>query len=54
MTALLPAASFHYIGKKWSLILVSLPFTLGWLLLVLARDSAMLLVGRSALCPPSS
>ena len=43
-----PAASFHHIGKKWSLILVSLPFTAGWLLLVLARDSAMLLVARSS------
>ena len=43
---LLSALAFKFIGKKWTLISVSIPFMLGWLLLVLARNSAMLLVGR--------
>ena len=40
------AASFQYIGKKRTLTCVSLPFIAGWLLLLLAKNSAMLLMGR--------
>ena len=40
------AVAFQLIGKKWTLIAVSVPFIAGWLLLLLAKNSAMLLVGR--------
>ena len=43
---LFSAAAFKFIGKKWTLISVSIPFMMGWLLLVIAKNSAMLLVGR--------
>merc|ERR1712241_63551 len=38
--------AFQFIGKKWTLISVSIPFIAGWLLLLLAKNNAMLLVGR--------
>ena len=33
-------------GKKWTLIALALPFTLGWLLLLFASNLTMLLAGR--------
>lgn len=38
--------AFEYFGKKWTLVAVSFPFIGGWLLLLLARNTAMLLLGR--------
>ena len=37
---------FSFIGKKWSLVAVCIPFIGGWLLLVFAQNSAMFLIGR--------
>ena len=40
------AVTFPRIGKKWSLIALSLPFVAGWLLLCFASNYSMLLAGR--------
>merc|ERR1719341_2373541 len=41
------SVAFQFIGKKWTLIVVSVPFIGGWVLLTLAKeDAAMLLIGR--------
>ena len=41
------AAAFQFIGKKWTLMVVSVPFIGGWVLLTFAKeDAAMLLIGR--------
>ena len=40
------ALAFQFAGKKWTLVAVSFPFIGGWLLLVLAENTAMLLLGR--------
>ena len=44
--SLFAAFAFNFIGKKWSLVGLSIPFIGGWLLLVFATNSAMLLIGR--------
>ena len=43
---LIPAGSFNIIGKKWSLVLLSLPFITGWLLLYFALSSVSFIIGR--------
>jgi predicted MFS family arabinose efflux permease len=40
------AFSFPAIGKKWTLIALSVPFIGGWVVLVFANSYGMLLAGR--------
>ena len=40
------ALSFPTIGKKWTLIVLSIPFIAGWLALVFANSYSLLLAGR--------
>jgi predicted MFS family arabinose efflux permease len=40
------AFSFPTIGKKWTLIALSVPFIGGWVVLVFANSYGMLLAGR--------
>ena len=40
------AISFKIIGKKWSLIALSLPFISGWILLCLASSPLTFIIGR--------
>ena len=42
----IPAISFNFIGKKWSLILLSLPFISGWILLYFASSPIAFIIGR--------
>jgi len=40
------SGAFSFIGKKWSLVSLAIPFIGGWLMLVFAENTALLLVGR--------
>jgi len=40
------AISFNLIGKKWSLILLSLPFIIGWVSLYFASSPISFIIGR--------
>jgi len=41
------SGAFSFIGKKWSLVSLAIPFIGGWLMLVFAENTALLLVGRA-------
>ena len=34
------------VGKRWTMIILALPFIIGWLLIMLAENAAMLYAGR--------
>jgi predicted MFS family arabinose efflux permease len=44
---LLMGFSINYIGRRGTLLLILIPFMLGWILLVTAADLSMLIIGRA-------
>ena len=40
------AAAFVFIGKKYLMVCLAVPFIAGWLMLFLAKNALLLLIGR--------
>lgn len=47
MVCIIAGLMINMIGRKVTMIIIVIPFTIGWLLLVLAANSVMLIVGRT-------